>query len=82
MRFYFDTLIKVRFTSQSGTIFNSLTLFRKKYLLSRDDLQLDWRPLYDLVMRTVEKSKSEIGMYRYFSSFELTLFTTIRECKV
>lgn len=39
-------------------------LLKKKYLLTRDDLQLEWRPLYDLCVRTVLKSNTDIGMYR------------------
>ncbi|XP_066249765.1 proteasome activator complex subunit 4B-like [Euwallacea similis] len=57
-------------------------LLKKKYLLTRDELQLDWRPLYDLVVRTVQKSKSDIGMYRYFATFQTTLCNAIRSCKV
>lgn len=57
-------------------------LLKKKHLLSRDDLQLEWRPLYDLCIRALDKSKSGIGMYRYFSTFESTLFTAIKNCKL
>uniref|UniRef100_A0A6P7GVF6 Proteasome activator complex subunit 4B-like n=1 Tax=Diabrotica virgifera virgifera TaxID=50390 RepID=A0A6P7GVF6_DIAVI len=59
-----------------------IQLLKKKYLLTRDDLQLEWRPLYDLCVKAMEKSKTEIGMYRYPSNFELTLFHLIRSCKV
>ncbi|CAG9857916.1 unnamed protein product [Phyllotreta striolata] len=57
-------------------------LLKKKYLLTRDDLQLDWRPLYDLCVKVTEKSKTSIGMYRYAANFEMTLFHLIRICKV
>ncbi|XP_072396223.1 proteasome activator complex subunit 4-like [Diabrotica undecimpunctata] len=59
-----------------------IQLLKKKYLLTRDDLQLEWRPLYDLCVKVMEKSKTDIGMYRYPSNFELTLFHLIRSCKV
>ncbi|CAG9839520.1 unnamed protein product [Diabrotica balteata] len=59
-----------------------IQLLKKKYLLTRDDLQLEWRPLYDLCVNVMEKSKTDIGMYRYPSNFELTLFHLIRSCKV
>lgn len=55
---------------------------RKKYLLTRDDLQLDWRPLYELCVKVMDKSKTEIGMYRYHPIFESTLFQLIRKAKM
>ncbi|VEN57554.1 unnamed protein product [Callosobruchus maculatus] len=57
-------------------------LLKKKYLLSRDDLQLEWRPLYDMCVRVTEKTKRDLGMYRYSASFEATLFSAVRMCKV
>ncbi|XP_076268331.1 proteasome activator complex subunit 4-like isoform X1 [Rhynchophorus ferrugineus] len=62
--------------------FTLTQLLKKKYLLTRDDLQLEWRPLYDLCTRTLDKSKSDIGMYRFFSTFDCTLFNAIRNCKI
>ncbi|KAJ8979648.1 hypothetical protein NQ317_001355 [Molorchus minor] len=32
-----------------------IQLLKKKYLLTRDELQLEWRPLYDLCVRVMEK---------------------------
>lgn len=52
--------------------------FRKDYLLSQDDLQLDWKPLYDLCTRLVQQSKNDIGMYRYSSGLETALENLIR----
>nr|CAH7732828.1 unnamed protein product [Callosobruchus chinensis] len=57
------------------------TLLKKKYLLTREDLQLEWRPLYDTCVRVIEKTKRDLGMYRYSASFEATLFNAIRMCK-
>ncbi|XP_018576290.1 proteasome activator complex subunit 4 [Anoplophora glabripennis] len=59
-----------------------IQLLKKKYLLTRDELQLEWRPLYNLCVRVMEKSKTDIGMYRYFSTFEHTIFHVIRASKV
>ncbi|KAG5878460.1 hypothetical protein JTB14_022783 [Gonioctena quinquepunctata] len=59
-----------------------IQLLKKKYLLTRDELQLDWRPLYDLCIKVMEKSKTDIGMYRYASNFESTMFQLIRACKI
>ncbi|KAL1501106.1 hypothetical protein ABEB36_006493 [Hypothenemus hampei] len=55
---------------------------KNRMILTRDDLQLDWRPLYDLCVRTIENNKTDIGMYRCATRFQTTLFSTIRDCKV
>lgn len=54
----------------------------RKRILSPESLQLEWRPLYDLCIRTMEKSKSEIGMYKYFASLEPAVDTLVRNCRM
>ncbi|KAM7381432.1 hypothetical protein PAMA_012322 [Pampus argenteus] len=52
-----------------GVAFWSRKLFSKKELLSRDDLQLPWRPLYDLYDRVVYSKTEHLGLIwfpRYF----------------
>ncbi|CAH0550528.1 unnamed protein product [Brassicogethes aeneus] len=66
--------------NKSATTLTSL--LKKKYLISRDELQLDWRPLYDVCVRTMEKSKSDLGMFRYFSTFENSIFDLIRAARI
>lgn len=56
-------------------------LLKKRDLLTPDDLQLEWRPLYNLVERITEKSKSELGMYKYFSNLESTIDNLIHCCR-
>ncbi|XP_022913061.1 proteasome activator complex subunit 4A-like [Onthophagus taurus] len=57
-------------------------LLKKSYLLKQDDLQLEWRPLYDLCVRVLEQGKSGIGMYRYSSSLENSLENVIRAARL
>lgn len=59
-----------------------MIVFRKKYLLTRDELQLEWRPLYNLCVNVIEKSKVEVGMYRYFPTFETSVFSIVKAVKV
>ncbi|KAF5308174.1 hypothetical protein FQR65_LT06354 [Abscondita terminalis] len=60
----------------------TLNLLLKKRLLSPDDLQLNWRPLYDLCVRITEKSHSDIGMYKYSASLEVVIESLIRICRL
>ncbi|XP_031327424.1 proteasome activator complex subunit 4B-like [Photinus pyralis] len=53
-----------------------------KKLLSPDDLQLDWKPLYDLCVRLIEKSHSGLGMYKYSSSLEMVVEDLICVCRL
>ncbi|KAJ8924060.1 hypothetical protein NQ315_006837 [Exocentrus adspersus] len=59
-----------------------IQLLKKKNLLTRDELQLEWKPLHDLCVRVMEKSKIDIGMYRCFSTLELTICNLVRTAKV
>jgi proteasome activator subunit 4 len=56
-------------------------LYRKKELISLDDLELPWQPLYELRKRIIEKSRAELGMYRYFTNLDGTLSSLILEAK-
>lgn len=57
-------------------------LHRKRCLISQDELQLEWKPLYDLCLRVLEKSKKELEMYNYNSKLENNLGAVIRYAKV
>ena len=51
-------------------------------LISRDELQLEWRPLYNLCVQVMDKSKSPIGMYRYNSVLENVLENVVRTSRM
>ncbi|KAF5303620.1 hypothetical protein FQA39_LY09867 [Lamprigera yunnana] len=60
----------------------TLNYLLKKKKLSPDDLQLQWRPLYDLCVRVTEKSNSDIGMYKYPATVEVIIDTLICVCRL
>lgn len=45
-------------------------------------MQLDWRPLYKLSVKILEKSKTEVGIFRYRPSLEGTICTVIRNARI
>ncbi|XP_052744002.1 proteasome activator complex subunit 4A isoform X2 [Bicyclus anynana] len=59
-----------------ATLFVMLT--KKKFLISPEELTLQWRPLYDLGIRIFEKSSSNIGMYHYHASLESSYVAMIK----
>jgi len=58
-----------------------ITLLKKKELISPDQLELPWRPLYDLCNRIMSSSTRAVGMYRYFSSLDSTLNTLVHSAR-
>ncbi|XP_059622095.1 proteasome activator complex subunit 4-like [Phlebotomus argentipes] len=55
-------------------------LFAKPHLLSPDDLQVDWRPLYNLSKIILNKNCNKGVMFRFFSSLESNLQYVIQCC--
>lgn len=56
--------------------------YRKKHLLSPDEIVLEWRPLYELCKRIMDSSHAQLGMYRYFSSLEHTLDALVHAARL
>ncbi|XP_044747476.1 proteasome activator complex subunit 4-like [Coccinella septempunctata] len=54
-------------------------LLKKKYLLSRDELQIDWKPLHDLFSKIQDDIKS--GMYKHPASMENDILSVIISCR-
>lgn len=63
-------------------IFFLFPSFRKKELISPEELELPWEPLYKLVQRIIASGGTSLGMYRYFSSLESTLAALVYAAKV
>lgn len=58
-----------------------IILLKKKELISPDQLELPWRPLYDLCKRIMSGSTRAVGMYRYFMSLDGTLNSLVHAAR-
>lgn len=56
------------------------TLLARKNLLAREELQLDWRPLYDLYVEIAYKNLEEDGIFLLPEGLKKTLEAAILEC--
>uniref|UniRef100_A0A8D0D4A4 Proteasome activator subunit 4 n=1 Tax=Sander lucioperca TaxID=283035 RepID=A0A8D0D4A4_SANLU len=59
-----------------------IQLLKKKELLSRDDLQLPWRPLYDLYDRVVYSKNEHLGLIWFPNSVDHILKALIKSCRL
>ncbi|XP_067680549.1 proteasome activator complex subunit 4-like [Haliotis asinina] len=58
------------------------TLLKKKELLTREDLVLPWRPLYDLVESVMYSQYEHHGLQLFPSNIENVLKSVVRYCRV
>lgn len=63
----------------SGTL---CALLKKEELLSRDDLVLPWRPLFDLMEDTIYSSMEQHGLQLLPANIDHTLKSLVRACRV
>ncbi|CAI5658584.1 unnamed protein product [Oreochromis niloticus] len=59
-----------------------IQLLKKKELLSRDDLQLPWRPLYDLYERVFYSKTEHLGLIWFPNSVDHILKALIKSCRL
>uniref|UniRef100_A0A672JH14 Proteasome activator subunit 4b n=1 Tax=Salarias fasciatus TaxID=181472 RepID=A0A672JH14_SALFA len=59
-----------------------IQLLKKKELLSRDDLQLPWRPLYDLYERVAYSKTEHLGLIWFPNSVDHILKALIKSCRL
>ncbi|EGV92976.1 Proteasome activator complex subunit 4 [Cricetulus griseus] len=58
-----------------------INLLKKKELLSRDDLELPWRPLYDMVEKILYSKTEHLGLNSFPNSVENVLKTLVKSCR-
>ncbi|XP_038138502.1 proteasome activator complex subunit 4B [Cyprinodon tularosa] len=59
-----------------------IQLLKKKELLSRDDLQLPWRPLYELYERIIYSKTEHLGLIWFPNSVDHILKALIKSCRL
>ncbi|XP_028331301.1 proteasome activator complex subunit 4B [Gouania willdenowi] len=59
-----------------------IQLLKKKELLSREDLQLPWRPLYDLYESVAYSKTEHLGLIWFPNSVEHILKALIKSCRL
>ncbi|XP_037134484.1 proteasome activator complex subunit 4B-like isoform X1 [Syngnathus acus] len=58
-----------------------IQLLKKKELLSRDDLQLPWRPLHQLYEKVVHSKTEHLGLVWFPNSLEHILKALVKSCR-
>uniref|UniRef100_A0A3B4EMS0 Proteasome activator Blm10 mid region domain-containing protein n=1 Tax=Pygocentrus nattereri TaxID=42514 RepID=A0A3B4EMS0_PYGNA len=59
-----------------------INLLKKKELLSRDDLELPWRPLYELYEKILYSKTEHLGLNWFPNSVENVLKTLVKSCRL
>ncbi|KAM4624596.1 proteasome activator complex subunit 4B [Polymixia lowei] len=57
-------------------------LLKKKELLSRDDLELPWRPLYELYERVIYSKTEHLGLIWFPNSVDTILKALVKSCRL
>ncbi|XP_054011040.1 proteasome activator complex subunit 4B-like isoform X2 [Hylaeus anthracinus] len=66
----------------SGFSFTLILLLKKKGLISPDELELPWKPLFDLVDHVTANEEPFLGMYRSFACLSDTLNILVHAVKI
>ncbi|XP_044145613.1 proteasome activator complex subunit 4 isoform X2 [Bufo gargarizans] len=75
------TIPKLEISMMQGFARLLISLLKKKELLSRDDLQLPWRPLYDMLERILYSKTEHLGLNWFPNSVEGVLKTLVKACR-
>lgn len=76
------TIPKLEISMMQGFARLLVTLLKKKELLSQDDLELPWRPLYELYERILYSKTEHLGLNWFPNSVENVLKTLVKSCRL
>ncbi|MEE6474290.1 hypothetical protein FKM82_010338 [Ascaphus truei] len=75
------TVPKLEISMMQGFARLLISLLKKKELLSREDLQLPWRPLYEMLERILYSKTEHLGLNWFPNSVESVLKTVVKACR-
>uniref|UniRef100_A0A8C0IT45 Proteasome activator subunit 4 n=1 Tax=Chelonoidis abingdonii TaxID=106734 RepID=A0A8C0IT45_CHEAB len=75
------TIPKLEISMMQGFARLLINLLKKKELLSRDDLELPWRPLYEMLERILYSKTEHLGLNWFPNSVENVLKTLVKSCR-
>uniref|UniRef100_A0A8C9XEB7 Proteasome activator subunit 4 n=1 Tax=Sander lucioperca TaxID=283035 RepID=A0A8C9XEB7_SANLU len=75
------TIPKLEISMMQGLARLLINLLKKKELLSREDLELRWRPLYELHDRILFSKTEHLGLNWFPNSVESVLKTLVKSCR-
>ncbi|XP_035255301.1 proteasome activator complex subunit 4A isoform X2 [Anguilla anguilla] len=75
------TIPKLEISMMQGFARLLINLLKKKELLSREDLELPWRPLYELQERILYSKTEHLGLNWFPNSVENVLKTLVKSCR-
>uniref|UniRef100_A0A667ZTN8 Proteasome activator subunit 4 n=1 Tax=Myripristis murdjan TaxID=586833 RepID=A0A667ZTN8_9TELE len=75
------TIPKLEISMMQGLARLLINLLKKRELLSREDLELPWRPLYELQDRILYSKTEHLGLNWFPNSVESVLKTLVKSCR-
>uniref|UniRef100_A0A8C2WJH7 Proteasome activator subunit 4 n=1 Tax=Cyclopterus lumpus TaxID=8103 RepID=A0A8C2WJH7_CYCLU len=75
------TIPKLEISMMQGLARLLINLLKKRELLSREDLELRWRPLYELHDRILFSKTEHLGLNWFPNSVESVLKTLVKSCR-
>ncbi|KAJ7404837.1 hypothetical protein WISP_143263 [Willisornis vidua] len=75
------TIPRLEISMMQGFARLLINLLKKKELLSRDDLELPWRPLYEMLERILYSKTEHLGLNWFPNSVESVLKTLVKSCR-
>ncbi|XP_062859085.1 proteasome activator complex subunit 4B isoform X2 [Trichomycterus rosablanca] len=75
------TIPKLEISMMQGFARLLINLLKKKELLSQDDLELPWRPLYELYEKILYSKTEHLGLNWFPNSVENVLKTLVKSCR-
>uniref|UniRef100_A0A803SKN4 Proteasome activator subunit 4 n=1 Tax=Anolis carolinensis TaxID=28377 RepID=A0A803SKN4_ANOCA len=75
------TIPKLEISMMQGFARLLINLLKKKELLSREDLELPWRPLYEMLERILYSKTEHLGLNWFPNSVESVLKTLVKNCR-